>query len=94
MFPGAVLVKEGIFLYDGTIPCSVKIFRHNIKYGSGDREDSPESCDDLVGEFYYIGFGSTTERNKITSGSMALDSLEDAIREAQDATRNSVVWST
>lgn len=82
MYPGAVLVKEGIFLYDGTVPGSIKIFKHSFKYGSGDYEDPPEIQEDIEGEFYYVGFGSVTERDKVTSGSMALNSLEAAIREA------------
>jgi hypothetical protein len=93
MYPGAVLVKEGVFLYDGTVPCSVKIFKHYMKYGSGNHEDPPDIQNDLEGEYYYIGFGSTTEKEKITSGSMALNTLEEAILEAQAATKNGIVWA-
>jgi hypothetical protein len=92
MYPGAILIKEGSFLYDGIVSCSIKIFKHNIRYGSGDHKDVPEIRNDQEGEYYYIGFGSTTERSQITSGSNAIDSLEAAIEEAENATQGKITW--
>ncbi len=90
MYENSEIVKEGVFLYDGSVPCDIRIFKHNMRYGTGDPYDDPEYRDDVEGEFYYIEFGSTVERGKFVSGSLALPSLEAAIEEAETATKGRV----
>jgi len=52
----APIVKRGCWLYDGVVPCEVRIVRHDILYGSGDYEDPPEFADDREVECYYLLF--------------------------------------
>ena len=92
MYDNSEIVKEGVFLYDGTVPCDIRIFKHGKRYGTGDPFDEPEFRDDAEGEFYYIEFGSTVERGKFVSGSWAVPSLEAAIDEAERATNGTVTW--
>ena len=92
MYENSEIVKEGVFLYDGTVPCDIRIFKHEKRYGTGDSFDEPEVRDDAGGEFYYIEFGSTVERGKFVSGSWALSSLEAAVEEAERATNGTVAW--
>ena len=94
MYENSEIVKEGIFLYDGTVLCDIRIFKHGKRYGTGDPFDEPEFRDDADGEFYYIEFGSTVERGKFVSGSWALPSLEAAIEEAERATNGTVTWQS
>ncbi len=70
----------------------LQIAKTNIRWGSGDDEDDPEYSEDIEGEFYYIKFGSTTERGKFVAGSMVHSSLQDAISEAEKATNFTVNW--
>jgi hypothetical protein len=92
MYENSKIIKEGVFLYDGTVACDIRIFKHNMRYGTGDPNDDPEYRDDLEGEFYYIEFGSTVERGKFVSGSAALPTIEAAIEEAETATNSKVQW--
>lgn len=92
MYENSEIVKEGVFLYEGSVPCDIRIFKHNMRYGTGDPHDDPEDRDDIEGEFYYIEFGSTFERGKFTSNSLALPSLEAAIEEANKVTKSKVEW--
>jgi hypothetical protein len=92
MYEDSEIVMEGVFLYDGTVPCDIRIYKHPWRYGTGDPYDEPEQRDDVEGEFYYIEFGSTVERGKFVSGSMAIASLDAAIREAEEATAGKITW--
>ena len=92
MYEDSEIVKEGGFLYDGTVPGDIRIFKHGKRYGTGDPFDEPEFRDEAEGGFYYIEFGSTAERGKYISGSRALPSLEAAIEEAEKATNGAVTW--
>jgi len=92
MFENSQIIIEGTFLYGETVTCDIRIFRHDMRYGSGDYEDDPEFQDDVEGEFYYIEFGSTTERGKFSSQSCAYPSLSAAIDEAEKRTNGTVRW--
>ncbi len=93
MFEDAEIIRTGVFLYDDSVSCDLKIIRHNMRYGSGDAEDEPEIADDVEGEFYYIGYGSTVERGKFTGWSGAFSSIEEAVTAAEVATHGKVVWN-
>jgi hypothetical protein len=42
MYENSDIVKEGVFLYDGTVPCDIRIFKHHKRYGTGDPFESRE----------------------------------------------------
>jgi len=54
MHSGEEVVKNGTFLYDGTVMCDVRIVRSDMRPGSGDCEDPPELANDQYGEFFYV----------------------------------------
>lgn len=75
-----VTVKQGTFLYDGTVTCNVRIVRTEMRYGSGDHADPPEIRDEQPGPGFYIEWGSTTTPGEYTSGVGDYATLADAIR--------------
>jgi hypothetical protein len=73
MYDG-VTVKQGTFLYDGTVSCDVRIVRTDVRYGSGDHEDPPEVREDQPGPCFYVEWSSTTQR-----GEQRVETLEGLI---------------
>ena len=92
--PNEVVVKEGTYLYDGSIKCDIRIVRSPVRYGSGDNEDFPEIENDVKIDTYYVQFGSTTERNRFNAASGAYSSLAEAVAgaEAVPGIGSSVRW--
>ena len=88
------VVLEGTFLYDGTVVCDLRIVRRPIRFGTGDYEDPPEICDELVQDTFYLEYGSTTQRGVFNAGGGAHSSLSAAMAAAEAAPGfgNSVVW--
>ena len=58
---GERIIKEGTFLYDGSVECDIRIAFSATRFGSGDSRDSDEISKDQDVGAYYIHFGSTTE---------------------------------
>jgi hypothetical protein len=73
-------VKQGTFLYDGTVICDVRIVRTETRYGSGDEEDPPEIREDHPGPCFYVEWGSTSRRGEYSSGGGGYATLPDAMR--------------
>jgi hypothetical protein len=42
------IAREGTWLYDGQIPTGVRVVQCNVRYGTGDRQDPPEICNDSL----------------------------------------------
>lgn len=79
------VVRVGVFVYDGSVECDVRIVHRPIRYGSGDHEDPPEIEDDLEQDTYYIQFGSTTERGVFSAGGGGYASIAEAAAAAESA---------
>lgn len=82
---GEVVVKSGTFLYDGSVLCDLRIVRSQIRPGSGDWEDPPEIANDKEGEFFYVQFGSTTERGCFNASGGGGATMQEAIAAAESA---------
>jgi len=85
LYKGEVVVKSGTFLYDGTVTCDLRIVRSQVRPGSGDWEDPPELADDKEGEFFYVQFGSTTERGRFNASGGGGPTMDEAIAAAESA---------
>lgn len=83
--PNEVVVKEGVFFYDGSVECDVRIVCTSIRYGSGDYEDEPEIANDLERKTFTVQYGSTTERGIFNAEGGAYSSLKEAIDSAESA---------
>jgi hypothetical protein len=83
--PGEIIVKEGTYLWAGTIECDICIVYSPIRYGSGDREDPRNVSDDVEYDTYYIWYGSTTERGAFNVAGGANQTMEDAMAMAEAA---------
>lgn len=91
---GEEVVKNGTFLYDGTVTCDVRIVRSRMRPGSGDWQDPPELADDQYGEFFQVQYGSTTARGHFHAMGGGGASLQEAIAVAESAPGigNTVQW--
>jgi len=91
---GEVVVKSGTFLYDGTITCDLRIVRSQVRPGSGDWEDPPELANDVEGEFFYVQYGSTTQRGHFNVHGRGGATLEEAtlIAESSPGIGKTVQW--
>ena len=49
-------VRSGTWLYDGTVPCRIRIVRSPVFHGSGDEDDPPELREDREVESFYVLF--------------------------------------
>jgi hypothetical protein len=86
------IIKQGTWLYSGEVVCDVRIVKHGWRYGSGDYEDDPEVREDTQGEFYYVQYGSTTDRGVFYEPGFCFNSLEEAINDAYSQTLGTVRW--
>jgi hypothetical protein len=91
---GEEVVKNGTFLYDGTVVCDVRIIRSATRPGSGDCDDPSEVANDQYGEFFHVQYGSTTERAHFNSSGGFGATLEEAITLAELAPGigNTIQW--
>ena len=93
MYKDSEIIKEGVFLYDNSVACDIRLFKHKMRYGTGDDNDEPEWRNDVEGEFYYVEYGSTNERGrKYVSISQAFPTLELAIEEAEKSVHGKIQW--
>jgi hypothetical protein len=82
-FPHRIPVKQGTFLYDGSVVCDVRVVQTEVCFGSGDSEDPPEVAEDRPGPCFYVEYGSTTKRGEYRAGSGGYGALEEAVAEAE-----------
>jgi hypothetical protein len=89
--PPDSLVKRGAFLYDGSVRCTVEIWKTDFRPGSGDCEDPENLREDAYGTFFEIRYASPGH-DRMTAGGGWCDSLQAAIIAVESATRG-VQWS-
>ena len=92
MYPNSEILMQGVFYYANEVPTDIRIFKHNMKFGTGDYFDEKEIQHDLKGEFYYIEYGSTSERGKFVALSNHFLTLEDAINHAEKSVNAKINW--
>ena len=73
------VVKQGVFLYAGSITCDIRIVLSPMRLGSGDPDDLPDVCSDIEAPTFYVQFGSTTERGVYTAGSQGHSTIDEAL---------------
>lgn len=94
LLPGQVIVKEGVYLYDGEVECDIRIVRSSVRFGTGDWEDEPHVANDIERAAFYVQYGSTSGRGVFTSGSDGYESLQDAMAHvATTAIGATVCWA-
>jgi len=84
------LVRAGIWLYDGTVPCRVEIWQRSSRPGTGDEEDEGVWREDQPGEWFEVVYH--VPGNDSSAGGGFYDSLESALDEVSDKTQESVKW--
>lgn len=85
-------VKIGAWRYDSSCSCEVRIVRHNVRYGSGDHEDSEEIAKDQERECYYIIYQTPTGEPRWALGG-GFTSLAEAVLHAESLLSPTLVWT-
>src|SRR4051812_45613642 len=55
------ILKVGYWTYGGAVRCRVEIQFSDIRYGSGDPQDSPEWQEDQAGDWFVEAYSSPTD---------------------------------
>ena len=84
VLPGAVVVRQGTFLYAGQVVCDIRVRQSPIWYGTGDYEDPPELADDRECECSYLQYSSSTERGVYKNSIGPFITVDDALRHASE----------
>lgn len=82
------VVKSGNWLYAMQVPCTVRIVRGDVIYGSGDHEDAPEFRDDRPCECFYVVYQC---KDGISHGGV-FSSLAEAVAKIESVVGASLVW--
>jgi hypothetical protein len=91
LLEGKEAVKCGTWLYDGSIPCEVRIVRHDTLYGSGDHADPREISEDQNIECFYILFRTPVGAPAWVGGGVAL-SIDSAMLIAETTLGAGLIW--
>jgi hypothetical protein len=73
------IVKEGTYLYDGTVLCGVRIRLQPVRFGTGDHEDPLDISEDRDIPTYCIELSVATDATDFRAGAGVFDSLKDAV---------------
>jgi hypothetical protein len=88
--PAWPVVKRGGWLYDGEVPCTVRIVRGDVIYGSADDEDPPELQEDRECECYYVVY--ECQRTNSSSSGDAFLTLAEAEADVEKMLGQGVQW--
>jgi hypothetical protein len=87
-------VRDGFWLYDGTVPSGVEVWRRGFRPGTGDEEDDPEYRDDQIGEWYEVVYQQPGRVGGSAAGGAGYyRDLPSALEAVRVATRNTVHWN-
>ena len=88
----ATPIKQGTWMYSGSVPCEVRIVRHHTLYGTGDVSDPPEIAEDRTVECFYILYHTPTGEPAWVGGGATL-SLQEAVTVAEAALGSGLRWN-
>lgn len=88
--PIRVGFRVGSWMYAGSVPIAVRLFRSDMLWGTGDYEDPPEWRDDRQVECYYLEFEMLGEQRWGSRSSfMSIEGVEEYGRQELGGT---VTW--
>ena len=85
-------LRTGVWLYNGTVPCRVEIWRRNLKPGTGDYQDPPEISDEQVGEWYAVEYAAAGEDRVGQAGGGFFSTLDAALESVRASTNGAIQW--
>lgn len=87
-----VIVKRGIWLYDGQVETDIIIKKCSVLYGSGDYQVPPEIQNDQNIENYTILYGTPGKKWIICAGGGQYLTLPEAIERVEQIVGKTVKW--
>lgn len=93
MFENAEIVKQGVWLYNNSVECKIRIIKWHTLYGSGDYEDLCEVYNDREIECYYVLCESLTEKGKFPTRRGGFLTLKEAIEDTESSMSQKICWN-
>ena len=78
------IMREGVWLYAGSVRVAVRILKSAEIWGSGDYEDEESVRENRSGEFYFLAYEAAGAPGNFCNLVPNLVSLENAVFVAQD----------
>jgi|LakMenEpi03Aug12_release.lakeMendotaPanAssembly.Ray.scaffolds.fasta_scaffold188535_2 hypothetical protein len=88
------VVREGTWLYAGSVPTAVRIRTAFVRYGTGDYEDSPDVRDDAERPGFSIEWERAGGGGWDGGMSSHYDTFEEALAAVAAATSGTVTWKS
>jgi hypothetical protein len=87
------VVREGRWLYAGSVALAVRIRESDTRFGSGDYEDPPDVREDRSERCYYVDWdGAGTGRSSSVTG--PFDALDGAEAFAMEQANGTLTWNS
>jgi len=77
------VLREGVWLYDGSVPVRVALQQSDAYIGTGDYEDEPEIADGRPEPCVFIAYEAAGSPGRYRGGVHNLPSLEAALARAE-----------
>lgn len=85
------VVREGRWLYAGSVEVAVRIRESDTRFSSGDYEDPPEVCEDRSERCYYVDWDGAG-KNRSSSVTGPFDTLDGAEAFAVEQSSGTLTW--
>jgi len=85
------VIQRGTWLYNGSVRLSIRIELSQIRYGTADEEDEPDTRDDVDTPTFVLWFETSSGPPRWVRGGQ-YSSLEEAMENAERAIGESLIW--
>jgi hypothetical protein len=85
MGEGEAVVRQGAYLYHGTVLCEIQVVRAPARADAGDAGGPPTAAADGHGAVFYVQYSATTARGRFHTRGERVASLAEAVRIAEEA---------
>ena len=92
LFPGDIIIRRGLWLYDGTVPAKLILVRAAKLEASGDEEDPPEIRDGRDVEGFRVWFESPPGSGEFRAATRQYPSEREAMDDLARSLPASVQW--
>lgn len=78
-FDDLPVVREAVWLYDGSVPVRVKVLKSPETFGTGDYEDPPDVAENAPIECFFVVYESAGSPGAFNNGITNIATLEEAV---------------
>lgn len=87
--PYGIVVAEGSWLYDGSVPTKVRVLQCDVAFEAGDYDDEPEDAEGRPGPGFYVQweFAGGGAGGSLTGPFPTLDEARSHVQKSAGAVR-------